>query len=191
MGLTNPNFIPSLYYTLSTTDSLCRLQCNIIHIDGIVQGKCNSSELAMELRHSCTNPSMYCFHYTCPLLQCNYHNFSSQFTWYMSYLCFFVFYSCLCHNCKVCICIHHYSLIGRYLRDNVTYIYGSFSHARVWKIDAVNAIYIYIYTYVDYSSRWIFSITFHTRTCETEPLRCKWFIWVVHFHTCGYGKLTP
>ena len=31
-----------------------------LHIDGLVQVRCNSSALAMELRHSCTNPST-CF----------------------------------------------------------------------------------------------------------------------------------
>ena len=29
------------------------------HIDGLVQEKSNSSALAMELRHSCTNPSIF------------------------------------------------------------------------------------------------------------------------------------
>ena len=31
---------------------------NRYHFDGLVQEKCNSSALAMELRHSCTNPSI-------------------------------------------------------------------------------------------------------------------------------------
>ena len=30
-----------------------------LHIDGLVQERCNSSALAMELRLSCTNPSIY------------------------------------------------------------------------------------------------------------------------------------
>ena len=31
-----------------------------LHVDGLVQERCNSSALAMELRLSCTNPSMCC-----------------------------------------------------------------------------------------------------------------------------------
>ena len=30
-----------------------------IHVSGLVQERCNSSALAIELRHSCINPSMY------------------------------------------------------------------------------------------------------------------------------------
>ena len=37
---------------------LCTHQTSYIHIDGLVQERCNSSALAMELRLSCTNPSI-------------------------------------------------------------------------------------------------------------------------------------
>ena len=33
----------------------------VLHIDGLVQERCNSNVLAMELRPSCINPSIWCF----------------------------------------------------------------------------------------------------------------------------------
>ena len=152
MSIYFTSFIPSLYYTLSTTDSLCRLQYNIIHIDSLVQRKCNFSALTMEWRHSCTNPSIYSFHYTCRLLQYDYRNFSSQLTWYM-FICVFVFYACLCRNCNVCICIHHYSLIGIYLRDDGTYKW--FISTRTGMKNRCCKCHIYIYIYIYIYIRWL------------------------------------
>ena len=40
----------------------------ILHIDGLVRERCNSSALAMELRLSCTKPSIYCE--ICPAFCC-------------------------------------------------------------------------------------------------------------------------
>ena len=50
-------YIPKMvHFTLSNTG----LTLNIhLHIDGLVQGRRNSSALAMELRLSCTNPSIW------------------------------------------------------------------------------------------------------------------------------------
>ena len=37
------------------------LICHNTHIDGLVQERCNSSVLAMELHRSCAKPSIWCF----------------------------------------------------------------------------------------------------------------------------------
>ena len=50
-------FIPSLWLDFNTTYN-CYLEL-LTHTDGLVQERCNSSALAMELLLSCTNPSIW------------------------------------------------------------------------------------------------------------------------------------
>ena len=48
------------------------------HIDGLVQERCNSSALAMELRLSCTNPSIYNVMQSVMLCEIKWHDFFNQ-----------------------------------------------------------------------------------------------------------------
>ena len=49
----------SLCYPFSKCHNNMLLDSSYLHIDGLVQERRNSSALAMELRLSCTNPSIY------------------------------------------------------------------------------------------------------------------------------------